>query len=417
MNTTEQKWLTAFIDETGNFDLEIEKGGASNLFVCVAVICDEQQSELVRTRMLEISRDHFSGNEVKSSGIGGNHRRRITVLEKLTDLSSGYYALIINKAEIEKDSGLRFKAPFYKYLNRMLYNRLLNGGTSLHLVPDEIGGKAFMESFGPYLKGKFFPELFSQWDHHFVNSKECPQVQLADLIAGTLAWCFDPGKKGEHSGTFRELLKSKEIGIECWPVQYQQLPALGADAEEAQWDEHIEACSLNRATRFIQEFSEHNKEEIRMQVSTLRHLLFERRYERSNEPTNKISDELIGHLSDQGFPKLSRQQFSSKIIGPLRDRGILISGGSDGYRLACSAADIRRYLIHDLSIIRPMLARLKVARRGLLQDTSNQYDALSSDEFSFLRTLADAMGEHEITEALAQKDEPEETEKPELDNE
>jgi len=408
MNAMQQGWLTAFIDESGNFDLEIEKSGASNLFVCVAVVVDELQSKLVEARMLEISRDEFSNSEVKSSGIGGSNTRRIRVLKKLADLSFGYYALVINKADIDRDSGLQFKATFYKYLNRMLYNRLLNGGTSLHLVADEIGGQKFMDSIVPYLKGKWVPELFNQWDHCSVASNNSPQVQLADLIAGTLAWCFDPDKECEHSDTFRELLKPKEIAIECWPVQYQPLPTLSADAEDELWDENIEACSMNRATRFIQEFSEHDKEEVRMQVATLRHLLFERRYESTDKQNNKISDELIRHLKNQGFQTLTRQQFSSKVIGPLRDRGILISGGSDGYRLACSAADIRRYLIHDLSIIRPMLDRVKIARRGLLQDTSNRYDALSSDDFSFLRVLVDAVSEHDITEALSQNNDPDE---------
>jgi len=403
----QQRWLTAYIDETGNFDLEIEKSGASNLFVCVAIVVDEVQSNLVEARMLEISRDNFSGAEVKSSGICGTHKRRITVLEKLADLSFGYYALVINKAEIQRDSGLQYKEPFYKFLNQMLYRRLLNSGTSLHLVADAIGGRKFMDSFLPYLKSRLEPDLFNhwRWDHRFVSSKESPQVQLADLIAGTLAWCFDPEKKCEHSNTFWELLKPKKIDIECWPVQYQQIPALDADAGEEQWDEHIYACSTNRATKFIQEFSEHDKEEPRMQVAVLRHLLFERLYESSNEPSNKVSDELIRHLKRQGFQDLTRQQFSSKVIGPLRDQGILISGGSDGYRLACSAADVRRYLIHDMSIIRPMLARLKKARTGLLRDTSSRYDALASDDFSFLRALVEAVSDHDITEALAQNSE------------
>lgn len=296
----------------------------------------------------------------------------------------------------------------------MLYRRLLNGGTSLHLVADAIGGEKFMDSFLPYLKSRLEPDLFNQWkwDHRFVSSKESPQVQLADLIAGTLAWCFDPEKKCDHSNTFWELLKPKKIDIECWPVQYQQLPSLDADAEDEQWDEYIYACSTNRASQFIQELSEDDKEERRMQVAVLRHLLFERLYESSNETSNKVSDELIRHLKRQGFQDLTRQQFSSKVIGPLRDRGILISGGTDGYRLACSAADIRRYLIHDMSIIRPMLARLKIARSGILQDTANQYDALSSDDFSFLRVLIDAVSEHDIAEALSQNNEPDE----ELDN-
>lgn len=403
METTEQRWLTAFIDESGTFDLEIEKSGASNLFVCVAVICNELQSELVKSRMLEISRDEFSGSEVKSSGIGGSHKRRLRVLEKIQDLSFGYYALIINKAEIERDSGLQFKVPFYKYLNRMLYNRLLQGGTALSIVADEIGGKTFMESFVPYLKEKGKPDLFTTWNHRFVSSKETPQVQLADLIAGTLNWCFDKDKRCEHSDVYRELLRPKEIGISSWPLQYREIPTLEDEKEASIWDEHIQACSINRALKFIAEYNEHGKEDRRMQVAVLRHLLFVRQFEDMQKPANRFSDELIHHLKQQGFPELSRQQFSSKVVGPMRDWGILISGGSDGYRLAFNVADIRRYLNHDTNIIKPMLARLNIARQGILQDTTNQYDVLDNTDFSLLKTLTEAMSDHDINEALLSK--------------
>lgn len=400
MTSTEQKWLTAFVDETGNFDLEIEKAGASNLFVCVAVICDELQSELIKTRMLEISRDEFGGTEVKSSGIAGSHKRRLRILEKIRDLSFGYYALIINKDAIERDSGLQYKPVFYKFLNRMLYNRLLQGGTALNIVADEIGGKAFMESFVPYLETRGKPDLFTTWSHRFVPSKECPQVQLADLIAGTLNWCFDHEKHCEHSDEFRELLRPKEIGISSWPLQIRDIPEVGDEQDASIWDEYIKVCSINRAQKFIAEYSEHEKEERHMQVAVLRHLLFVRQFEDKGQPINRISDQLIRYLQQQGFPELSRQQFSSKVIGPMRDWGILISGGTDGYRLAFSAADIRRYLSHDMNIIKPMLARLKVARQGILQDTTNQYDILDNMDFAFLKTLAEAMTDHDLAEAL-----------------
>ena len=400
MISSRETWLTAFIDETGNHDLVIEKAGASNLFICVAVLVNEKQSMQVAERMRRISLDDFSGTEVKSSGIGGKHRRRLQVLEKIKDLQFGYYALIVNKSEIDRTSGLQYKPVFYKYLNRMLYSRLLNSGTSLNIVADSIGGKPFMDSFLPYLKRKGQPDLFTTWSHQFADSATTPQIQLADLIAGTLSYCFDEAKVCEHSKEYRTILRPKELDIDCWPpVLKLSTPPL-ADASATEWDDHIHICSINRALKFTTEFEGKENLERRMQVFVLRHLMFIHQYEPSESPTNMISDELIRILNNQGFPKLSRQQFSSKVIGPLRDWGILISGGSDGYRLACNTADIHRYLSHDTNIIRPMLARLKIARRGLRQDTSNQYDILQHDDFAFLRVLVDAMLEHSIKEGL-----------------
>ena len=351
--------------------------------------------------MREISRDEFSNSEVKSSGIGGNHNRRLKILNKIKDLSFGYYALVINKSEVERDSGLKYKPVFYKYLNLMLYNRLLGGGTNLHIVADAIGGRPFMDSFLPYLEQKGKPDLFTDWDHKFVPSDLTPQVQLSDLIAGTLAWCFDSDKICEHSASFRELLKPNEIAVDSWPPKFRSLPeTLPHEQDSELWDDHIHNCSVKRASRFIDEHDDREDEDVRMQVAALRHLLFLREYESSDTPQNIISDQLILHLQQQGFPMLTRQQLSSSVIGPLRSAGIFISGGSDGYRLACNIADIRRYLIHDTNIIRPMLARLKVARTGILQDTSSRYDVLKTDDFSFLRVLVDAISDHDLREAL-----------------
>ena len=75
-------WLSAFVDETGNHDLEIEKDGASNIFICVAVVVNDAQSKLIEARMREISRDEFNNSEIKSSGIRGNHNRRLKILNQ-----------------------------------------------------------------------------------------------------------------------------------------------------------------------------------------------------------------------------------------------------------------------------------------------------------------------------------------------
>ena len=69
--------LTAYVDETGNHDLEVEKAGASNLFICVAVLVNEQQQTTVDAAVRKLSRQCYSGGEIKSVSIGGNHRRRL----------------------------------------------------------------------------------------------------------------------------------------------------------------------------------------------------------------------------------------------------------------------------------------------------------------------------------------------------
>lgn len=396
-------WLTAYIDESGNHDLETSKSGASNLFVCVAVLLDGNQDQLVERKMQSVSNDFFSGSEVKSSGIRSKHNRRIEILEEVCKTHFGYYALVINKSQIFKESGLKHKRSFYKFLNNMLYARLLRSGVNLRIVADEIGGKQFMDSFLPYLKKKGKPDLFTDYTHRFASSKLTPQVQLADLIAGTLAWCFDESKGSAPTKQFRDLLKPKEIGIASWPQHYTGFVGVLDDGEENERDAHVQECSINRAYRFIDEYEEDPDDKRRMQVSALRQLVHLRVLEEETPAGTIISDRLIHHLKREGFDIASRHQLSSQVIGPLRDCGILIAGGSDGYRLVCTVSDINRYLLHNACIMGPMISRLRTARESVKHDTANQYDILDADEFTLLRTIVESASEQELKKAVMAK--------------
>lgn len=129
-------WLTAFVDETGTNDLGADKPGTSHLFICVAVLVDDKGLAATETAIRQLSQDLCSGAEISSKRIGSDHKRRIKFLKPLQALPFAYYALVINKDRIPKDSGLRFKPIFYKYINRMLYERLAKAGQNLRIIAD-----------------------------------------------------------------------------------------------------------------------------------------------------------------------------------------------------------------------------------------------------------------------------------------
>ncbi len=394
---TDTSVLTAYVDETGNHDLEVEKAGASNLFICVAVLVDEQQQIIVDAAVRELSKKYFSGGEIKSSSIGGNHERRLRVLAPLADMDFGYYALLVDKARVERDSGLQYKRSFYKYLTRMLYRRLCTGVTRLNIVADEHGGKAFMDSCEPYLKRKGLPSLFTTFSHCFANSAKEPLIQLADLIAGSLAYVFDPDKRGAHSQKIYEILRPKQIGIGGWPLSPVTEPK-NSHEDEQDWDEFIRASCINRVLEFEREHGDSDNEDRQMQIAVLRHLLFQKEYGENNRDDAIYADDLISHLEWQSFPKLNRQSFSSRVIGPLRDAGLVLAGSNDGYRLAMSTRDIRLYLDHDWAIIKPMLHRLKTAQEVIRMATSNRVDILTLPEYSSLRCLVRTFEDQQLAD-------------------
>lgn len=382
----DQQHMTAGVDESGTHDLNVGGTGVSSLFVCTAAVVDSSVVPRVNALVAELQKVFFSGGELKSSGIRSNHKRRLKLLNAMTPIPFGYYATIIDKARIAKDSGLRFKPSFYKRMNRMLYERLLRGIASLHVVAHEYGSKGFMDSFDAYLKKKAMPTLYTNWTQEFRDSASTPLIQVADIIAGSLSWCFDPDKDcGEYRGKFLAVLQQKELGVETWPPRIAPIPE-AIPSTRSEWDVRIRTICQNTIVRFIDQFSGDLDKKRQMQVAVLRHMLFLDEHE-TVDVRARHSESLIKHLTLQGFEKIGPRNFRQSIIGPLRDAGVIIAGDRNGYRLAMSVSHVNRYIRHDRSIVEPMLARLQKGRSLLKTGTANQFDMLVLDEFTVIREL------------------------------
>jgi hypothetical protein len=391
-------WLTAFVDETGTNELDADKPGVSHLFICVAVLVDEQGLAATDAAVRALSQDLCSGAEISSKRIGTDHKRRLEFLQPLQPLPFGYLALVINKDRIPKDSGLRFKRSFYKYINRMLYERIAKTGQNLRIIADQIGGNDFMASFKAYLEARGLPSLFQQFDHLFAESTKTPLIQLADIIAGTLTYCFDPAKTGPYSAQLRELLRPREAGIQCWP--WEPIPESQPPQHGAAPDDLLQRTLSERVVKFLTEHENSSDTERQMQAVTLSHLLFARQFE-DRESQAIISDALMVRLRDQGFEELHKQAFQSRVIGKIRDEGIILAGAADGYRLALTAADIQDYLDHDRSIIEPMLGRVLKARETVMSETGGTYDVLLGPANERLRRLAETLRDSQVETAVA----------------
>ncbi len=381
----------AYIDECGNPDLEIEKAGASPLFVCVAVLVDDSEQGALENGADEVSRAHFSGSPLKSSNVGRDDARRLRILKDLCAVEFRYYALIVDKAAIKRDSGLQWRRTFYKYLNRMLYTRIAQGCAELRIHADRLGGQDFMTSFQAYMKAHQLPDLLSDIHPIFVNSRECQGVQVADFVAGTLTRCFDPTGPSPNASRMRDLLRKHEIGIRSWPVLWQQ----GAQADDemrTDWDADIRNAAMYWIQRLEEQYDDDPNEDRQSQLHVARHLLYLRAH--GDGDRTITATQLIQYLARNGLPEYSSQAFHAKVIGPLRDAGIVIAGSHDGYRLAMNYDDVRRYVEHGSIVIEPMMARLERAREQIKFATSNRLDILGEDSFLRLKALADRFSDY-----------------------
>ncbi len=370
----------AFLDEYGNLSLETQKEGATQLYIPVAVLVNDECRNEGEGKLREIQKNEFSGGQIKSRNVAGNHLRRLRILKTLVNVDFCFVAEVNDKSRIPRDSGLKYKAVAYKFLNRQLYERLCDGIRNVEIYPDPHGAKEFMESFRAYMDKNYSkPSLFHELPkYHDVPSAAAePFVQVADFIAGSLARVFTPELRCNESDAFYELLRPKCVGMNGWPPQRRFVPVADGNplAEE---DEEVWRCALDRALLFIERNENENDTNVKMQVASLKRLLFESQL---GTPDNfVVSDELIRHLQRIGFDDIKeRRQLSEKVIGKLRDADVLIAsrGSSDGgYRLPTTVSDLLNYLDHDTKLIIPMLDRLKRAKNVLALHTSGRVNFL-----------------------------------------
>ena len=379
------KKVIAFADEFGNNSFDFETQGSH--FIIASVIINQDELEEIKIQLEEVRKRFFQTGEIKSNKVSKNHKRRILILKELKKINFSIYAVVIDKRKLFGE-GFKYKQSFYKYLNGILYKELYRTFPQLELKVDEHGGNDFMRSFKKYVEKNHIRNLFAGSDFQIQKSHNDLGVQLADMMAGTLGYIFDELKKSDKSSEFAELINDKLISLNHFPKEYKT-EEFSEKATFSEYDETIATLGLNRAFDFIDQTTG-NTPDNRDRINFLKLLLL---YHQSNHPRKfTTSAEFVRHLSVNRQSSLSKERFSSKVIGHLRDKGILIASSRDGYKIPTSASDMKKYINHGKSIVLPVLRRIEECRNAILLATANEYDILNDPEYQKLKELIENVG-------------------------
>lgn len=376
----------AFTDESGSFGWDLENKSTSTHFIITAIIVKESDVDKVRTAVAEIQNRYFPKGEIKSSKIGKKHARRKRILEDTLDIPYKIFAIVVDKESLKDSRGLQFKKPFYKFMNNIVHKELRAAFKNLVVVADEIGGSDYMQSFCKYVEEHSeIPNLYGDSEFSFQNSKSEVIVQLADLISGTLSFLYDEHKKSADVPDYLSVLNDKIIRIERYPKTYADYD-LDKCALASEYDKDIAEICLHQAVNFINEHKDDDDELRQAQLIVLKYLLF--RF-MNNDTRNYISTkELNGQLTWK-YGKVGERKFRKEIIGGLRDAGVIISGSHNkkGYKIPSKKSDVEDFLNHNVSIILPMLGRLKKCRDKIMLGTNGEVDLYQADAYKELKAF------------------------------
>lgn len=371
----------AYIDESGNHDLATHKEGASNYFLVLAVIVDQDAVPALCAAVEKVRQEFFGPGEMKSSRVRDD--RRVKILKALELLAFKFYAVAVDKSRVHKDSGLVHKTSFIKFANGRLYQALFQSLGDVTVYADGHGGSEFIESFRSYLETTHKRDLFSASEVSIVDSKSHVLVQLADFLVGTAAKIYEEKANAEFRTIFLDFLRAKRIRIDEWPPRFENQFPLTPISNTV--DAQVRAISLRVAARFLADHSGDFDSEAQIQQAFLSYLLFNAQFYADGEyvPTQEILD----HLHAHGFVEVTRQFVRSNIVSKLRDRGVVIASSSRGYKIPTSYVDVLGFAELVDGIVCPLLQRLKRANDIFELGTAGEINVLAEERFKKLRSM------------------------------
>lgn len=375
--------LIAFADESGNNSFNFREQGSH--FIVATVIAKKGNLDKIKSGIDEIRKKHkFQTGEIKSSGVAGNYKRRIAILQDLVKLDIFVYAIVVDKKKLSGE-GFQFKKSFYKFLNNLLYRELFRTFPDIDLYVDEHGANDYMVEFKKYVEKNHPKNLFYGYEFNILDSKKSEFIQLADFIAGTLNYIYDENKKSEYSKEFEDILMPIISGITFFPRINVLEDYIQTNIDE-DFDKKIAEVSYIRAIDFLEKEKIDNQQKIDQANFLKLLLLLQRVY-----PKNKFTTttELMRHMNQGREEELKEEYFRTKVVANLRDRGILIASSRTGYKIPTTEKDLNSFINHGKRIILPMLNRINEARKAIKFATGNDLDILQKPEFDELKKLLD----------------------------
>ncbi len=358
----------SYIDESGTPSLETEIESVGPYFIVSAVIIDSNDEKEITDIVSYVRHKEFSDNEIKSSNIGKDLDRRKRVLKAILKGQFSTHTICIDKRRIDKNSGLIYKRPFLKYVNGLLYRKLLKSFTSLKVFFDEHGSKEFQDSFVRYIDEYHKTSLFNTSEIIPAKSHEVPGIQIADLFAGSM-FHFIKNRDEE----IWNLLKEKSICIDIWPPERKLFHS--TNKADSSYDQVIEDYCLKQAEIYLENSNNEENPDEKVRDSVVEYLLF--RHLSSDNNDFVYTKEIMEKVLDQSY-EMSEQLFRSKIIGKLRDSEVIIASSPKGLKIPSSIDDLSGFVEESMKKIIPMLKRINSARKQIKYVTMGKLDIVGN---------------------------------------
>lgn len=381
--------VIAFVDESGDKNWDISKKNVSSHFILAAVIVEGSNVEKIRGGVATIAEKEFQGSEIKSSKVGKNTDRRTKIWKAIMALDIRVVVLLVEKKNLTTE-GYRFKKSFFKNLHGKIERQLLRTYPDIEIIADEHGRDEYMESFGKYVKNKYNGQFFKRQTFRFQNSNLDRIIQVADFIAGTVAYAYEREKADKD---IRKMVHSEsKVRFITFPTVLKPDRTQLIEGDE-DYSGLIKELAVHRAKLFIVERQDSTEDAVRDQVSCVEYLLDYFLY--VDEEAYVPTEELIDHVSIERNENISKDTLRRTVIGKIRDAGVLLASHAQpsyGYKLPASMKDLGDFLDLYASIVLPMLSRIKIVRDLVSDRSRGKLDIAENSNNTEIKRILDTPG-------------------------
>ena len=174
----------------------------------------------------------------------------------------------------------------------------------------------------------------------FANSSEEVLIQVADVISGRWARVLEPAKRSTKSAEIAKHLATASIGLEVWPPRMTPELLFPVQSTVEGHDQLVRRHCYLQAVQFLEENDGGTtvSEQVGLQVEVLKFLLFKLRW--VDDASFFSTDEILQHLGVNAGLQLTKYQLRTTVIGPLRDAGVIVASGREGYKIPTREADL-----------------------------------------------------------------------------
>lgn len=388
-----RKRYHAFIDDSGDSGFDFEKSGTSSHYTLAAVLIEEDKAPEALRQFEIVRRRHFQTGEMKSSKVGGDDTRRVRILQDLRQVPFHWLAFVVHKRDIMGWRGMQYHGSFVKFISKYIHLELYRTYSQVDVVADEHGDEAFMQGLRRYLGEQLLTDMFGRYELSFGTSRSNPLLQLADFVCGTVAKDYRARSMAGPSSGLLRILADKMVALKEWPNDYPKYLVNTSRDLGIEFDQRIAEYGVRLARDYIGHHDTDLGPDVRIRVRFLDYLLYHLLNDRADRYVR--TPDILSYLAYGADRKPNRLDLRYKVVGPLRDAGLLIASTTSGYKIPVSRKELADFVNHGMGLIQPIVGRLGKCRDQIRQATMNELDILDHAEYELLRRLLDADGEHD----------------------